>query len=374
MTERARRTNRRKLPKADKHGDVRPTAGYIVENGKRKRPKFCVGNTRFNTGYEMELRLTQICSLYDYQCERFNVDYWNGWTLQVARKIAKGIPIVDSCIGDIDNPRHLAGVVAQLRAWGIPVEITRPDLYEMGADSHKAQSYNAASVAVNKAMESQTRGPVAHIDTADPIALMESATLHDALQAFQESLDNNGSTSDYDKNTQARARQLIKHHDNMPLNQFQKPAIEKTINYWRGRPKTQKADRCSINYVKDVFKTLIRFLKWLDDEPKYKWDLPKGALELPRGITTLQEDKEFSGKFLKPKKATYTPDELATIIKYADPQQKAIIAVSVNCAFGQCEVGKWKTEKYIMNTPHEHEEALIDFETSPNDCWVNGYL
>lgn len=70
-------------------------------------------------------------------------------------------------------------------------------------------------------------------------------------------------------------------------------------------------------------------------------------------------------------KATYTPQELALIMEDCSPFHKAIIATCVNCAFGQSEIGQWKTSRVVLNSKHPHA-AKIDFESSDEDSWIVG--
>ena len=108
------RTKNHDLPKPDNLGRIRPHVGKLAND---RKARFQVGDSKTSKAESIR-RLGLLRSLYEAQCERFNVDYWCGWTHQVALKIAAGQSVIDTCIGDAENPRHLAGIVAQLHAWG----------------------------------------------------------------------------------------------------------------------------------------------------------------------------------------------------------------------------------------------------------------
>ncbi|MCH7688572.1 MAG: hypothetical protein IH899_18140, partial [Planctomycetes bacterium] len=121
------KTRNHSLPKPDNRGRVRPHVG-IRPDGKKARIE--VGNINTDGTVEMERRLTLIRTLYDRQYQRSQIDCWNHWSLRVAQRIGKGQPITDNFLATMFDPVTVAGTVAQLRAWGIPVQIG--EIYEQG--------------------------------------------------------------------------------------------------------------------------------------------------------------------------------------------------------------------------------------------------
>ena len=114
------KTNRHGLPKPDSRGRVRP---YVGKLSSGEKARFTVGD-RDTAPSEAMRRLDVIRSLYEKQCARTSIDFWNEWTRRVAMRIGAGEPITDTFLGDVDHPQHMAGCVDQLRDWGIAVTVT----------------------------------------------------------------------------------------------------------------------------------------------------------------------------------------------------------------------------------------------------------
>ena len=86
-----------------------------------------------------------------------------------------------------------------------------------------------------------------------------------------------------------------------------------------------------------MIKELWRFLNWLDSHPDFRWKKPPGLEHIDRKPISLPKD-DNGVAFQTITKETYSPDQLATILRHTDVFGKALIGVCVNCAFGQSEV------------------------------------
>ncbi len=370
-----RKTNNHALPKPDSRGRIRPYVGVMPDGSKAR---FTVGDKR-TSPMEAERRLGLIRTLYEKQRERFQKPCWYDWTWKVALKIAAGQAVIDQCIGD--DPRHMAAIVDQLRTWGIPVEVTKPEAYAEGLAIHKEQIEAVVQrlVADELAKQSQARGAVAGqvVLPQDPLAMAETATLHQALDAFRKHLEDTGNR-DQDGNLvtgirkcQDRVRYLKQHHrDNVPLWKLDLPKIGEMAAYWRNRPMTKKGGRSSKQHTRDMLKELWRFLNWLDEHPNYRWEKPRGMDKISRSPVDLPEDDRTEA-FQTTTKKTYTPEQLAIIAPYTDPLGRAIMGVCVNCAFGASEVGQWPTNRYSIHNAHPHADKL-GIVTSDADSWIVG--
>jgi hypothetical protein len=117
-------------------------------------------------------------------------------------------------------------------------------------------------------------------------------------------------------------------------------------------------------------KEVRRFLKWLDRHPSYRWNKPRGFDDIDWKPIDLPQD-DTSDAFQTITKETYSPEQLAKILQHTDTFGKALIAVCVNCAFAQSEVGQWPTRRILLCTPHPHAEK-IGITTSERDSWIVG--
>ena len=368
------KTNNHGLPKPDSRGRYRPYVGCLPDGSKAR---FTVGDRRASL-VEMEKRLNLIRNLYERQCQRFKRDFWQNWTRQVALKLAAGQPVIDQCIGD--GPRYTVAVVEQLRAWGIPVEVTKPDVYAEGLAIHREQVESVVQklVAEEFAKQRELRGPAADaaVLPQDPLLMTETSTLHQTLEAYRKYLTDTGKKDQHGalvtrvRKCRDRIRYLKEHHDDTPLWKLDLPRIAEMAAYWRNRPKTKKRARCSLDHSRDMLKEFWRFLNWLDEHPNYRWEKPRSMDKISRSPVELPDD-DPQGAFQTTTKETYTPEQLAIIARNTDDFGRAIIGVCVNCAFGASEIGQWPITRYSIHKPHPYA-AKLAIETSAADSWIVG--
>ena len=101
------KTKRHGLPKPDDRGRIRPYVGKLASG---RKARFTVGD-QDTAPAEAVRRLDRIRSLYEKQCERSGIDFWNEWTRQVAVRLGAGESITDTFLGDADHAQHMAGCV-----------------------------------------------------------------------------------------------------------------------------------------------------------------------------------------------------------------------------------------------------------------------
>ena len=235
-----------------------------------------------------------------------------------------------------------------------------------------------ALVAEELAKERSLHGAVVDAVTIpnDPLAMAETAALHEALEARRNYLTDTGKKDGHGnlvarvRKCQDRLRYLKEHHANVPIWKLDLPAIDKMAAYWRNRPSTRHGNRCSRDHASDMLKELWRFLGWLEDHPSYRWQKPKGTDKISRSPIKLPEDNGDAA-FQTTHKETYTPEQLAIILRHTDSFGKALIGLCVNCAFGAAEVGQWPMQKFSLYQCHPHADRL-GIETSDQDSWVVG--
>ena len=371
-----KRTNRHPLPKPDSRGRIRPVVGLLA-NGQKAR--FTVGNDQTSPA-EANRRLDLIRSLYESQCDRFHLTFWIEWTRRVAATIACGQPITDAAIGDADHLEYRAGAIEQLKDWGIPVVVNDAKAHGEGLQIHNKQIAAVVQQMVKDELARQhdVRGAVAQTATlpADPLAMAETSSFHQVLDAYSAHREKTGSRDENDNlklrihKSRDRVRYLKQHHDDMPLWKLQLPVIEVIASYWRNRPKTRKGNRCSVDHAREMLKEFWRFLNWLDSHPNYRWHKPRNVDRIKRYPDPLPED-ESGEAFQTDSVPTYTSQQLATIASHTDDFGKALIGVCVNAAFGQSEIGQWPTSLFRLWACHPDADK-IHFESSTNDSWITG--
>ena len=376
-----------KLGKRDIQGRIRIVKG-ILPNGKQARIQIA---TRDVSDAEAERRLTTIQALYDNQCRWLqtvtrdqgaepNDICWTVWCLSVAKRLGAGQPITDSFLMSLFNEATMASTVPLLKQWGIPVHIEQEQRINNGLAIHRDQIETMIAELVQSKMDQLTtqRGPVVDaIRLPDAMAMTETATLHDALDAFKTHLINTSKktnegivTTKTQKNLEQVERLKARHAD-MPLWKLNPDIWEHMITTWRNRPTTHKGQRCKPSYALENIKLLYRFGRWLHNSD-YKWSKPDNFNDIDRKPFPLKED-DPSEAFQTITKQTYTPNQLALILsdRLLKNHHKTLIALSVNCAFGQSEIGQVPAKRFELNQPHPHSK-VIGFETFDSDSWLTG--
>ena len=373
------KTHNCQLPKPDKQGRYRPVVGKI-ESGKPQR--FQVGRVKDTTAAEAQRRLDYIRLLYDRQCQDENIDYWAGSMLPWAIRLANGpIKVYGSSYSKTNSGQAAEEVsnVFRLQSWGLPVQIVDYDLQASGNAFIKEQIEIGVNRAISVAIEKLGKkwdNPTliekikTEVVVPDNIMDAETRTLHEALDDFATNLQVTSVSSHTHKRID-RVKYLKEHVGDFPLWKLDLPAVERIVAYWRNRPKTKRGHRCSKDHSTDMLKEFFAFLSWLDTEPKYRWEKPKGLDKVNRSPITLPEDNNHKTAFQTVTKETYTPEQLVIIAKHADAFEKALIGVCVNCAFGASEIGQLPTSSYSLFTAHPHADKLAITSTAA-DSWIVG--
>ena len=382
------KTYRCQLPRPDERGRIRPIVGRCQGPDGTTRPvRFTVGTRNNAAPADMMRRLEAIRNLYARQCTELQIDHWKGWVLQFANRLAQGIPIVvyddkDPCKGFGSSvTADYWGIILQLQAWGVPIAVADPRLQQTGYAHVRAEMdamlEQAKQQVLSELRETWGNKAIEAVGTppSDQVAV---GTLHKALSGYIDYIREHGKqdstgglTSGIRKNIE-QLEALRAAYDDLPLWRLDLDGIERLVGHWRNRPKTKRGHRCSASYAKRMIKTLWRLLNWIDKQPVYHWTMPKGAADISHKPVALAEDHgKHETAFRTTTKKTYTPEQLAAIVKHADKFDKAIIGVAVNCAFGASEIGQWRMSDYQLHVKHPHA-ASVGIESTNADSWIVG--
>ncbi len=334
------------------------------------------------TAAEAQRRLDYIRLLYDRQCQDENIDYWAGSMLPWAIRLASGPIKVYGSSYSKTNPGQAAEEVSnvfRLQSWGLPVQIVDYDLQSSGNAFIKEQievEVNRAIGVVLEKIGKKWDNPTliekikTEVVVPDNILDAEIRTFHEALDDFVVNLKVTSVSNNIHKRTE-RVKYLKEHLEDFPLWKLDFPEIERIVAYWRNRPKTKRGNRCSKDHASDMLKEFFAFLNWLDTEPKYRWEKPKGIDKINRSPVPLAEDNNHKTAFQTVTKETYTTEQLVIIAKHVDDFGKVLIGVCVNCAFGASEVGQFPTSGYSLFTAHPHADKL-GIASTEADSWIVG--
>jgi hypothetical protein len=385
------KTYRRKLPRPDERGRIRGVVGQSRDyDGKMYPARFTVGNAADTAPANAMRRLDAIRDLYARQCAELGVDYWVGWIWCWAARLAQAVPLVVYGEHDLDTKSATASEgaagdnlrqIAQLQAWGTPITIADPRLQTLGYAYIRKDMDRQIAQAVDKALaEVRERWGDDAIEKAGvpPVTSAASGTLHKAIDdciAYTEQhgkKDGGGGLAQSPRKNIERLRALQGHHADLPLWRLDIGGIDGLAGYWRNRPTTKRGGRCSSRYAKMMLQELWRLLTWIDKQTSYNWTKPRGIEDISRDPVALPDDDgRHETAFRSAVKHTYTPEQLAVIVQYADRFESALIGVCVNCAFGASEVGQWRTRDYQLFARHPHANKL-GITSTDADSWIVG--
>ena len=371
-----------RLGKRDKRGRIRQVKGEMY--GCKMRFQIADNET---SDAEANRRLDIIHSLYEKQCKRSGITEWHTWCFHVAREIGAGRTITDTFLLSILNNSQptVSATASQLRSWGIPVVVEDQHEFEQGLSVNKEQIENMVADLVQQKMSEikQVRGSVTDVvRLPDAMVMTESSTLFDAMDSYIRHLEETGereSLPERQGELKAKVYKNIKdvgrlkaQYENMPLWKLDIHQWEKLVTILKNRPiamRTKK--RCSKTWASQQMKLLYRIARWLHTSPKFDWRKPDGYDEIDRKPIDLPEDDDNGSIFQTVTTPTYTPEELGMILQCCKPFEKTMIATCVNCAFGQSEIGQWKTSKIAINKKHPYGKK-IDFKSTDSDSWIVG--
>ena len=202
-----------------------------------------------------------------------------------------------------------------------------------------------------------------------------SATLHKAIKEYQKYVKREFHRPEVNQisawgRTQVRQlNTLMKHHSDMLLMQIDATAVNELIGYWRRRPcKTgtnlPMASKSCGNYLS----ALTRFLKWLDTSSEFDWSKPMALSDVDTRVRRLAIDHANRG----PEQVkTFTRDELRLLIRYAQPLDRLIVLLALNCGFGNAEIASILVgEVHLLKAHSEWEQELIGIKTTEEDSFI----
>ena len=394
------KTYRRKLPRPDERGRIRVVVGRTLEyegrirdeggkaigyKGKRYPARFTIGTKDATSPADAMKRLDAIRYLYDRQCKELGLDFWAGWVHGWALKLAQNVPIVvyasDTALNNEGQAGEELGLVSQLQAWGVPITIADPRLQTIGYGFMRKRIDEEVEKAVSKAVAELRRSwgdEAMEKAGVPPATAIASGTLHKAIdecKAYTEQhgkRDGKGDLAQWPRKCIERLDALKEHHADTPLWRLDVAGIEGLVSYWRHRPMTKRGGRCSTRYVQMMLQELWRLLNWIDKQPRYRWQKPRGMEDISKEPDDLPEDDgRHETAFRSTTKHTYTPEQLAVIAEHTDDFGRAMVGLCVNCAWGASEVGQWHTRDYQLFAKHPHADKL-GITSTDADSWIVG--
>ncbi|QDU26281.1 hypothetical protein ETAA8_13580 [Anatilimnocola aggregata] len=211
--------------------------------------------------------------------------------------------------------------------------------------------------APNKAPEQDT-GPYLHAALREYIKWLES----------EYSNPDDGVTA-WGRTQIRQVESLIDHHADEKLAKIDHAAVEQLITYWRKRPlrKGSKTQRVSKKSSTHYISALKSFFKWLHARPAFGWRKPENFDDLKTRVMALDAERH---RQILPEQV-FSLDELKLLLKYADPLDRLLILLGLNCGFGAAESASLLVGEVFIRTPHsERHKEMLGVELSPTDSFI----
>ncbi len=223
----------------------------------------------------------------------------------------------------------------------------------------------------------RTKTEKAHVrptDNARPSRTPRS-TLYQAFTAFEKYLEREyhqpelEQISSWGKTQVRQTKTLRAHHKDILLSKLDGDAVDEMVGYWRRRPykkgtKQPMTAKSASNYCSN----LVRFLKWLDRSSRFDWEKPFAFNDIDRRIRRLPSD--HAQKSLE-QVQTFSLDELVLLMKYAQPIDRLLILLGLNCGFGRAEVASLLVGEVKLHTGHTKRQCeLLNYQTTDKDSFI----
>lgn len=202
-----------------------------------------------------------------------------------------------------------------------------------------------------------------------------TATLYQAFRAYQKYLEKEYYRPETEQispwgRTQVRQmKNLRKHHQDMLLSKVDADVVGELIGYWRRRPckigtKEPMTPKSAGNYLG----TLMRFLKWLDRSSRFDWSKPFALSDIDTRVRRLPSDHDKKGL---EQVQTFNLEELRLLMRYAQPFERLLLLLGLNCGFGRAEIASLLVREVQLYQGHskQHHE-ILRFETTDEDSFI----
>ena len=327
---------------------------YVGRNVKGQSEKFRLG---FDLK-EAQKRESLILELWSHQ--EAHTDWMNPvgfhWTrqyLEAAKAIAKGKPpLLPPSFRMLSNPTEYIEAVNKISTDFVPSD---SPLYEEGIKG------------ISREIEAQRRSLLAR-DNHE----LTGQTIGEAIAAYRDklyesSLEPSGSVTTTGRtlltqlqsweNYLARAFQTKSEKSakrdflNLDLAQVTLPMCQEMIDVVRLRPITIESQlkhkknpdrpltRLARKSASNIISVIFNFFDWLDLSDDFRWTEPPKFHKLVKSPVRLTADEKYL-RNRKKELSTLSDEHIETLSKYALPEERALLLLGLNCAFGPGEIGQ----------------------------------
>lgn len=296
---------------------------------------------------------------------------WDTITHAIALAIAKGadrfvVPQPPE-MADADSYFYFVHRYAEPFGKLIPILPTSVEAFEEAArkEAEKHREF-VAGLARKAEIAFPTVGGIDNLPTGQ--------TVHQALDAYCEHIqevyrDEESRITEWGEVQVDQVAFIRRQTTNCDLSQFGLGAIESTIEVIRKRPPaaTKHKRPISRTYTKNSIKQFRKFLRWLHRAESFRWRKPEDY-EV-RAVRIPKSESERGSALSATQVATYSREELGILWKAADPMDRLLMALALNCGFGKREVATLRLSELHFRQTHPYADVL-QMPSRADDSWV----
>jgi hypothetical protein len=269
--------------------------------------------------------------------------YWDEVTLQIAEAVRTHQPVAR-----LTFPSYLAGQFHR------PSDMTDWLADLRGRFSVVAQELADAGLAAEGRADTEKRAKQHQRRARSLLRTMSPQRLHAAFGAYRKWVESSYVELDGKQSstggTKVRLIDFIRNHtDDIPLTDLDTHRIDAILDTIGRRPVSKRtgkpiARKSATNTIKEI----RQFVRWLHRSPEWDWTRPLDYEVRPVRVITTPEER--GGRVHQVK--TYTVGELRLLWQYANPTERLMIALGLNCGFGRAEVATLELDEVRLHTPN----------------------
>ena len=211
--------------------------------------------------------------------------------------------------------------------------------------------------------------------SSSPSPVRSTSTLHQAMTAYQAHIRaefyraETGQLTAWGQKQIDQVGRLMQHHPNALLDRLDYEEVTRMIQYWCRRPIRQRTGRpMTHKSCRHYLSALKRFFDWLHQASSYEWRKPEDYGEIKTRVQKLPQDLE--NRTLE-QVETFSLDELRLLMRYAQPFDRVLILLALNCGFGQAEVSSLLVREIRLFEAHSpRDQEILAYLSTDADSFI----
>lgn len=320
-----------------------------------KQPKFYLGRDKADA----MLRAAHLDKYWDFLRNAFEpegiVTCWTDVSLPIAKAIAQGKSEVTVDVDEYDE--FIASSVSFHQQAAYPMRVSNLD--------RQAQR-NGEQQLHQRAEELEEEARQLRLEGGDD-RFHEVADAYCNHLAETKRTESGKAISDWGQTLIRQVETLKRLFGNPQLSSWDSNGLDGLIQQLLSRPIAEKTGRPYSTKMLGALRTALTLcLKWAHRNNKYAWGLPPNYTFPPLNLKPLLEEERSRGPQLT---SVYATEDIRLLWRYANPWQRLLTVLGLNCGLGQMEVATLRRDEVFLHQPHPKEDEL-QINSKETDSWI----